>query len=116
MPKLICALLASLWTALTFAVAAQPSPDTRAVAAAKRGVPDSKQIEKDLQRLSWKQFRSVVEAIPKLKAGVDAYGPVGWQYVQANYTTYPWRQNVDKLDDAQKKGLADLIRVAKGTR
>lgn len=45
---------------------------------------DSAKMENDLQRLPWKQFRSVVESVPKLTAGIDAYGPAGWQFVQAN--------------------------------
>ena len=75
---------------------------------------DSAKMEKDLQRLPWKQFRSVVESEPKLKAGIDAYGPAGWQFVQANYRSYQWKKNIDKLDDRQKKLLAERIRRAKG--
>jgi len=77
---------------------------------------DSKQMEKDLQRLPWKQFRSVIEAVPKMRAEVEAYGTIGWQIVQANYTHYHWQKNIDKLDAAQKKQLADLIDAAKATR
>jgi len=73
-------------------------------------------MEKDLQRLPWKQFRSVVEAVPRMKASIEAFGPIGWQFVQANYATYGWKRNIDKLDDAQKKHLAELIHVAKGAR
>lgn len=73
----------------------------------------SKQIEKELQRLSWSQFRTVVEAVPKLKADVDAYGPMGWNFVRANYRAYPWKKSVDKLDDKQKNELLELIRKAK---
>jgi hypothetical protein len=70
-------------------------------------------MEKELQRLPWKQFKSVIESIPKLKADVDAYGPAGWQFVKANYAKYRWRKNIDKLDATQKKQLAELIRRAK---
>jgi hypothetical protein len=79
-------------------------------------VPDSKQMEKDLQRLPWPQFKAIVEAVPKLRTGVDAYGPAGWQLVQANYTRYHWQRNIDKLDAAQKQQLAGLIRAAKAAR
>lgn len=72
--------------------------------------PDSKQLEADLQQLTWKQFKSVVEAVPKLKADVDAYGEFGWQYVQMNYKTYKWKKSIDRLDDGQKHQLAGLIR------
>ena len=54
--------------------------------------------------------------MPKLKADVDAYGPLGWQYVQKNYATYGWKKNIDRLDEAQRKLLADLIRAAKGLK
>ncbi len=77
---------------------------------------DSAKMEKDLQRLPWKQFRSVVESEPKLKAGIDAYGPAGWQFVQANYRTYGWKRNIDKLDERQKKQLAEKIRRALALR
>lgn len=74
---------------------------------------DDRGIEQDLQRLSWPQFRSVVEAIPKLKADIEAYGPLGWQYVRQNYKTHGWRKNVGKLDEAQKRRLVELIEVAR---
>lgn len=71
-------------------------------------------MERDLQRLPWRQFRSVVESIPKLKAGIDVYGPVGWQFVRENYVNYGWKKKIDKLDGNQKSRLAELIRTAKG--
>jgi hypothetical protein len=77
---------------------------------------DSKQMEADLQRLPWKQFRSVIEAVPKMRAQVEAYGTIGWQIVQANYTRYHWQKNIDKLDEVQKKQLVELIRAAKAAR
>jgi len=77
--------------------------------------PSSEQIEKDLQRLPWAQFKSVLSAIPKLKADVDAFGPFGWQLVQANYRSYGWKRSIDKLDDSQKKQLAELLQKAKST-
>ena len=88
--KLIFSLLASLW--LTSALAL-----------------DSRQMEKDLQRLPWKQFRQVIESVPKLKADVEAYGPIGWTYVQQNYQTHGWKKNIDKLNEVQRKQLEDLI-------
>ncbi|MEW6293579.1 MAG: hypothetical protein AB1544_09770 [Pseudomonadota bacterium] len=78
-------------------------------------VPDSLKLEKELQSLSWPGFRSVVEAIPKLKAEVDRHGQLGWQYVRANYRTYPWKKNIDRLDPDQRRQLATLIRTAKST-
>jgi hypothetical protein len=92
--KLIFSLLTGLWLTSSFAA-------------------DSLQMEKDLQRLPWKQFRQVVESVPKLKADVEAYGPVGWTYVQQNYRTHGWKKNIDKLNEAQRKQLADLILLAK---
>lgn len=77
---------------------------------------DNEQLEKDLQSLNWDQFKAVVEAIPKLKADVDAYGPLGWQYVQANYRNYPWRKSIRKLHEPQKKRLAELIGVVREGR
>ena len=74
---------------------------------------DSAAMERELQRLPWTQFRSVVEAVPKLKESIDAYGPAGWQFVQANYRNYGWKKNIDRLDEGQKKQLAELIRRAK---
>ncbi len=81
--------------------------------ASTRAAASSKQIEKELQRLSWSQFRTVVEAVPKLKSDVDAYGPMGWDFVRANYRAYPWKKSVDKLDEQQKNELFELIRKAK---
>jgi hypothetical protein len=77
---------------------------------------DSSQLEQDLQHLNWKQFRLVIESVPKLKADVDAYGPLGWQYVQANYAKYGWKKNIDKLDGVQRQQLADLIQTAKSSQ
>lgn len=71
--------------------------------------PDSKQMETDLQQLNWDQFKSVIEAVPKMKADVDAYGQLGWQYVQMNYKTYKWKKSIDRLGDGQKHQLAELI-------
>ncbi|MFN3883380.1 MAG: hypothetical protein ACK4Q4_01300 [Rhodocyclaceae bacterium] len=74
---------------------------------------DSSDLERRLQRLSWTQFKQIIEAIPKLKASVDAYGPLGWQYVQANYATYRWKKNIDRLDAAERQQLAELIDQAR---
>ena len=90
MRKWIFSLLACLWLTSSFAL-------------------DSLQMEKELQHLPWKQFRQVVESVPKLKADVEAYGPIGWTYVQQNYQTYGWKKNIDKLNEEQRKQLADLI-------
>ena len=96
--KTICVLL--LWV-----LSGAPGPAASAEV-------DSAKMEKDLQRLPWNQFRSVVESEPRLKAGIDAYGPLGWQFVQANYRSYGWKKNIDKLDDRQKKQLAERIKRA----
>ena len=81
-----------------------------------KAAPDGRQLEKDLQGLSWKQFRSVVEAIPPLRAEVEKYGPLGWQYVQTNYKTYPWRKPLGRLSDSQRIELARLIERARKSR
>jgi hypothetical protein len=106
MRRLLPALLLSLLLAVAAAQAGAAAP-----AAAAR--PDSGRMERDMQRLPWKQFRSVIESIPKLKADIEAYGPFGWEYVRANYATYAWHRNIDKLDDDQRQRLAELIRAAK---
>ena len=72
-------------------------------------VPDSKKMQNDLQQMSWPRFRSVIEAVPKLRAGVDAFGPAGWQFVKDNYRHYPWKKSIDRLDPEQKRQLAKLI-------
>lgn len=79
-------------------------------------LPDSLKLEKDLQSLSWPRFRTVVEGIPKLRAEVDRHGQFGWQYVRANYRTYPWKKNIDRLDPGQKQELAVLIQKARTAR
>jgi len=116
MPKLSYALIACLLMVFALPAVAQASSSNGDVAPAETIRPDSSQIEKDLQQLPWRQFRAIIESVPKLKADVDAFGPLGWQYVQANYTTYGWKKNIDKLDDAQKNRLAELIQTAKGSR
>jgi hypothetical protein len=97
-------------------ISAEVRPAKPAVVMTKVAVPDSKLLERDLQRLSWKQFRWVVESVPKLKAGVDAYGPMGWRYVQSRYATYPWKSSIDRLDTAEKLHLVELIRRARKVR
>jgi hypothetical protein len=114
--KLICALIACLGIASVLAVELQPANTHTNATASAKGERDSKQIEKDLQHLPWKQFKSVVESIPRIKADIEAYGPIGWQFVQANYATYPWKKNIDRLDEAQKKHLTELIQTAKRSR
>lgn len=99
--RFILALAMALWLVMTNAYAAD--------------LPDSLKLEKELQSLSWPRFRSVVEAVPKLKAEVDRHGQFGWQYVRANYRTHPWKKNIDRLDPDQRRQLAVLIQRAKGT-
>ena len=95
---------------------ALPAGAAAAAVPAAAVLPDSAQIEKDLQRLPWPRFRTVIEAIPKMKAEVDAYGPMGWDYVRAHYRTHHWKKNVDRLDAAQRRQLVDLIRNAQAPR
>ena len=116
MNRLACALLACFWATSAYPV---DTPVSASTDAGELSVPEesvSVRMEKDLQSLDWAQFRSVIEAVPKMKADVDAYGAVGWQYVQANYRTYAWRKNIDRLDDERKAQLADLIQLAKHGR
>ncbi|MFN6960888.1 MAG: hypothetical protein ACK4N6_01485 [Rhodocyclaceae bacterium] len=94
------ALLGAIWAVPAVSMESQGQPQRSESGAA--AALDSSDLERRLQRLSWAQFKRVVEAVPKLKASVDAYGPLGWQYVQANYSTYHWKKNVDRLDAAQR--------------
>ena len=91
---------------------ALPTDPTASIVPASEEGPDSRQMEKDLQQLPWKQARSIIQSVPKLKASVDAYGPLGWQFVEANYQHYHWKKNIDKLDAPKKRELAELIRKA----
>lgn len=77
---------------------------------------DGTHLERELQALDWDQFRWVIEAIPKLKAEVDAYGPAGWEYVKGKYKTHEWRKSIAKLDDDEKRRLAGLIDSARERR
>ena len=104
-------LLLALASLPVFAAAPRQAPGRAAPSGA---AVDSATLEKELQRLPWTQFKAVVESVPKLKAGVDAYGPLGWQFVQANYSRYGWKKNIDKLDERQKQQLAEQIRRVKG--
>lgn len=114
--KTLCLLVAFA----TFPVFAAPPPAALAAtptrAAVNSAIPDSATLERQLQQLPWPQFRSVVESVPKLKSAVDAYGPVGWQFVQANYRNYGWRRNIDKLSAEQKRDLAARIERARRLR
>jgi hypothetical protein len=113
MNRNLLVLVAVLWFTPAFAKTPHPPARSKAAAPANSVVPDSQEMEKDLQQLSWPQFRSVIESVPKMRADVEAYGAFGWKYVEARYASYPWKKNIDRLDDAQKKLLADLIRSAK---
>jgi hypothetical protein len=115
MQKLVYVFLAVLWAAPALCADAPPA-DRRTVVPPKSAVLDNKQMESDLQRLPWKQFRSVIEAVPKMKADVDAYGPAGWKYIEGRYKTHGWKKGIDKLDPDQKQRLADLIRAAKNSK
>jgi len=111
---LVVGLAAFVWAAGAQAegdkAVSDSGPGTREAAA---GSLDNEQLEKAVQSLSWGQFKSVLTAIPKLKADVDAFGPLGWQYVQANYKTYPWRKSIRKLKEPEKKQLSELIDEAR---
>lgn len=118
----LCILLISAGKVYSAAAAELPRPAASGgvkaapVPAAREALPDSKQIERELQGLPWPQFRSVVESIPKLKADVEAYGQLGWAYVQSNYKTHKWRKNIDRLDNEQRKQLIEKIRAAQKSR
>lgn len=113
MPILIYLLLACAYITPVVAAELQPALATPAEALAVVAETDSLQMEKELQHLRWNQFRSVIESVPKMKADVDAYGPLGWQYVHSHYETYGWKKSIDRLDDEQKQHLAELIQIAK---
>jgi hypothetical protein len=108
--------MALLLTGGAIAGDATPPADSVTRSAGNARLPDSKKLEKDLQSLPWNQFRAVVEAVPKLKADVERYGPTGWKYVEVNFQSYGWKKNIDKLDDEQRKLLVELIRKAKDAR
>lgn len=106
------------FTCLALFLAPSPAPGKEpapAKAVAKKPppkVPDSLQLEKSLQGLEWEQFRSVVEAIPPIRAEVEKRGSAGWQYVKLRYRTHAWRKNIDRLSDDEKRQLAQLIQNA----
>lgn len=116
--KIVLLILQLCLCGLVLSARAESLGDTTAdtgtgqVAAQPEGAPDSQQMSRDLQSLPWKPFKAIIQSIPKLAADVDAYGPLGWQFVRENYTTYNWKKKIDKLDAEQKKQLADLIRKA----
>lgn len=94
---------------------AQSARKPTAAATAPARLPiDPPTLERQLQQLNWEQFRQVVERIPKIKAEVDGYGVLGWQYVKHNYRSYPWQKQLVKLNDGQRQHLAQLIRRAQG--
>ena len=112
MPKYVFALITCLWASFAFAATHDTARSASAISK-KTAVPDSLQLEGNLQALNWEQFRSVIKAEPKLYASVEAYGPAGWQFVKANYQTYKWRRQIDKLDPQQKLRLNELIKAAR---
>ncbi len=108
-------ILVGLWLA-TYLIPAMAGIENLSPAKAvqtKKSVPDSGQLEKGLQSLNWKQFKSVVEAIPRIRTEIDKYGPLGWQYVQRHYKTYAWNKPIDRLEVWQKHELARLIKRAR---
>ncbi len=107
------ALLLAFWLAPALGAGdgrAVPSPDEARAMSEDR--LDGARLEHELQELDWPQFRSVIEAVPKLKADVDAYGPAGWEYVKGRYKTYQWHKNINRLDADEKQRLAALIDTA----
>ena len=104
-------------SALALPTQAQSAADTaNSKSVGERDTFDSRQMSMDLQGLPWKPFKAIIKAVPKLATDVDAYGPLGWQFVKENYKAYDWKKKIDKLDAAQKKQLAELIRTAKAAR
>ena len=104
----------ALLVGLTPASAEENAPGGEAVLPAE--TPRNVRLEQELQALSWPQFRAVVQAVPKLKAEVDAYGSFGWQYVQARYQTFRWRKSIAKLKPEQQEELGVLIAQARAGR
>jgi hypothetical protein len=98
-----------LITALLVAAALALSLSTAAAAP----VPDSRQLEKELQSLNWGQFKAVIEDIPEIRREVDKYGPMGWEYVKTNYRSHGWKKSIDRLDTGEKQRLAQLIQRAR---
>jgi hypothetical protein len=99
-------------TALLVAIALALSVSMAAAAP----VPDSRQLEKELQSLDWGQFKAVIEAIPEIRREVEKYGPMGWEYVKTNYRSHGWKKNIDRLEAAEKQRLAQLIQRARKLR
>ncbi|QDX82206.1 hypothetical protein B9N43_13695 [Denitratisoma sp. DHT3] len=89
---------------------------TAAAPGAERALDASPQaLERQLQSLPWEQFRAVVESEPRLKADVDAYGPLGWAYVQKKYRTHPWAHNIERLEPERRQQLAAKIRAVEAS-
>lgn len=110
---LIAALLGLCLPAVADETAPANTPTSAPATVASSHAIDSTQLEHDMQSLPWPKFKSVVEAVPKMKASVDAYGPLGWQYVEKNYRSHGWKKNIDRLDDEQRQQLAQLVQRAK---
>lgn len=91
-------------------------PKTLPVQVTKPAAIDSGQLEREMQALSWPQFRSVVEAVPQLKAEVEKHGSAAWPYLKAKYKTYAWKKSIDRLADGDKRTLARLIANARSGR
>lgn len=104
----------ALLVGLTPARAEEKVPGGEAALPAE--TPRNVRLEQELQALSWPQFRAVIQAVPKLKAEVDAYGSFGWQYVQARYQTFRWRKSIAKLKPEQQEELGELIAQARAGR
>lgn len=113
MRRLIMLLLAAGTLPVAGVAAELPRPANPAPPPVRKAIPDSQQLERDLQSLNWTQFKSVVESIPPIRAEVDKYGPLGWQYVRQHYRNYPWRNAIDRLAGWQKLELARLIERAR---
>lgn len=94
----------------------EASPRPHVMQLAQQTSTDPADLERQLQGLEWEQFRQVVYSIPKLKSGVDAYGPLGWEFVRANYRQYAWQKKIAKLSDEERGRLAHLIQEARQGR
>lgn len=114
MSKFIYGLMVGLWMVSATAADVQRLADNKITLPKNGREADILKFEKDLQRLPWNKFRSIIEAVPSLKADVERYGPSGWKYVEVNFQSYRWRRNISKLKGDQMELLGNLIKQAQG--
>lgn len=108
---LTCLLLLLSFPAWSRAEAPKDAPAQLEVPATRLAPLDAtpQGLEHQLQSLPWELFRAVVESEPKLKADVDAYGPLGWAYVQKKYRAHPWARNLERFEPERLHQLATTI-------